>query len=152
VSEAGGTHGNSTSRLATFVGILVINKDLGEIFAAQTGFLVSRAPDTVLAPDFAFVAKNRLPNPISSGYVPVVPDIVLETRSPNDTRREVTNKIDRWLELGVHLVWKLNPQLRVLTVSIFGQAPHVLSESDILNGGNMLPDFSVPIARLFPPI
>ena len=151
MAPPGGTHGSSTSRLATFVSILVIDKDLGETFAAETGFLVRRDPDTVLAPDFAFVAKNRLPNPLSSGYVPVIPDIVLETRSPNDTKREIADKIDRWLELGVRLVWELNPKLRVLTVYALGQAPRILSESGILDGGNVLPDFSVPIARLFPP-
>ena len=59
----GGLEGSSTSRLAYYAGKAIMDNDLGETFAAGTGFLVARDPDTVLAPDFAFVAKNRLPNP-----------------------------------------------------------------------------------------
>jgi Uma2 family endonuclease len=150
MAPPGGTHGSTTSRLSVFVGSLVIDKDLGETFAAETGFLVGRDPDTVLAPDFAFVSKGRLPNPLPKSYVPVVPDIVLETRSPNDTKREVADKVEQWLALGVRLVWELNPQTRILTVHRANQMPRFLGENDTLDGEEVLPGFSVPIARLFP--
>ncbi len=149
MAPPGGPHGSSTSRLSVFVGVIVINQDLGETFAAETGFLVGRDPDTVLAPDFAFVAKDRLPNPLPRSYVPVVPDIVLETRSPNDTQKEVADKVARWLELGVKLVWEMNPQTRILTVHRNHQAPRILGQGDALDGEDVLPGFSVPIARLF---
>ncbi len=149
MAPPGGPHGSSTSRLSVFVGMIIIDQDLGETFAAETGFLVGRNPDTVLAPDFAFVSKERLPNPLPRSYVPVVPDIVLETRSPNDTRKEVADKVARWLELGVRLVWEMNPQTRILTVHRATQMPHFLSEGDTLDGEDVLPGFSVPIARLF---
>ncbi|MGI4790717.1 MAG: Uma2 family endonuclease [Janthinobacterium lividum] len=152
MAPPGGTHGSSTSRLSIFVGALVIDKDLGETFAAETGFLVSRHPDTIIAPDFAFVSKSRLPTPLPKSYVPVVPDIVLETRSPNDTKKEVADKVSLWLELGVRLVWELNPQTRMLTVYRPHQIPRFLGEGDILDGEDVLPGFSVPISRLFPSI
>ncbi len=102
---SGGLHGSATSRLSYYAGSVIMGGDLGTAFAAGTGFLVGRDPDTVLAPDFAFVATDQLPNPLPESYVPIVPDIVLETRSPNDTRREVADKVALWLELGVRLVW-----------------------------------------------
>lgn len=77
----GGTHGSTSSRIAYYGGT-VYEQDLGETFAAETGFLVSRNPDTVLAPDFAFVAKDRLPGPLPEGYVPLAPDLVVETTQP----------------------------------------------------------------------
>lgn len=150
MAPPGGTHGSSTSRLSLLVGYVVFDKDLGETFAAETGFLVNRNPDTVLAPDFAFVAKGRLPNPLPKSYVPVVPDIVLETRSPNDTKKEIADKVALWLALGVRLVWKLNPQTRTLTVYRLNRMPRPLGEDDTLDGEEVLPDLSVPIARLFP--
>ena len=149
MAPPGGPHGSSTSRLSVFVGIIVIDQDLGETFAAETGFLVGRNPDTVLAPDFAFVAKGRLSNPLPCSYVPVVPDIVLETRSPNDTKKQVADKVEQWLALGVCLVWEMNPQTRVLTVHQQNQMPRFLTENDMLDGGDILPGLAVPIARLF---
>jgi len=149
MAPPGGPHGSSTSRLSVFVGMIVIDRDLGETFAAETGFLVGRDPDTVLAPDFAFVAKDRLPNPLPRSYVPVVPDIVLETRSPNDTRKEVADKVARWLKLGVKLVWKMNPKMRLLTTYRTNRAPLSLGEGDTLDGEDVLPGLSVAITRLF---
>ena len=149
MAPPGGPHGRSTSRLSFYVMQITISQDLGETFAAETGFLVGRNPDTVLAPDFAFVLKERLPNPLPKSYVPVVPDIVLETRSPNDTRQEVADKVVQWLELGVQLVWDLNPQTRILTVHRPSQPPRILGENDTLDGGDILPGLSVPIFRLF---
>ena len=149
MAPPGGWHGSSTSRISAFVSIFIIDEDLGGTFAAETGFLVERNPDTVLAPDFAFVAKDRLPKPLLKSYVPVIRDIVLETRSPNDTKKEVADKVALWLELGVWLVWELNPQTRILAVHQNNQMPRFLAEGDTLDGSDVLPGLSVPIARLF---
>lgn len=151
MAPPGGTHGSSTSRLSTFVSYIVIEQDLGETFAAETGFLVSEDPDTVLAPDFAFVTKERLPDPLPKSYVPVVPDIVLETRSPNDTKREVAAKVQQWLDLGVRLVWELDPKRRILTVHRSGVPTRELGDADILDGEDVLPGLAVPVERIFPP-
>jgi len=145
----GGMHGSSTSRLSIFAGRLIIDQDLGETFTAETGFLIRRNPDTVLAPDFALILKERLPGAITKGYVAVVPDIVLETRSLNDTKREVADKVERWLEAGVRLVWDLDPEAKVLTVYRGGQPPTALGIDDTLDGGDILPAFTVPIAKIF---
>lgn len=151
MAPPGGTHGSTSSRITYYVSALVYEQDLGDVFAAETGFRVAAKPDTVLAPDFAFVAKERLPNPLPASYVPVVPDLVVETRSPKDTKRGVADKVARWLELGVRLVWELNPKERLLTVYVSGRLPRVLGEADTLDGDEVLPGFSVPVARLFPP-
>ncbi len=145
----GGMHGSSTIRLSFYATRIVIDQDLGETFAAETGFLIRRNPDTVLAPDFAFILKERLPGAITKGYVPVVPDIVLETRSPNDTKREVAEKVERWLEAGVRLVWELDPEAQVLTVHQRGLSPITLGIDDTLDGADILPAFTLPIAKIF---
>ncbi len=150
MAPLGGTHGSASSRIAYYVSAIVYEQDLGDVFAAETGFLVSRNPDTVLAPDFAFVVKDRLPTPLPQSYVPVIPDMVLETRSPNDTKREVADKVDHWLALGVRLVWELNPQTRILSVHRPNQAPRLLITGDTLDGEDVLPGLSVPVERLFP--
>ena len=123
----GGVQGSITSRLSFYVGSLVISENLGMTFAAGTGFFVEHNPDTVLAPDFAFVAEGCLPSPLPDGYVELVPDIVLETRSLTNSKKYISAKIAFWLELGVKSVWKINPRMRLLTVYCTNQIPLSLS-------------------------
>ena len=149
MSPAGGRHGSATSRFAAYAGIFVDENGLGECFAAETGFLIGRNPDTVLAPDWAFVAEARLPDLTLEGYVSCVPDAVLETRSPNDTKREVAEKVARWLEAGVGIVLELNPNARALTVYRPGEKPRTLGIEDTFSGEDVLPGLTLPVRRLF---
>ncbi len=151
MSPSGGPHGKASSRVSFYVNGLVYAEELGETFAAETGFFLERAPDTVKAPDFAFVASGRLPDPLPEGYVPLVPDLAVETRSPNDTAREVAEKVEEWLSAGVRLVWVIEPRKRTITTFRAGRAPQVLGVSDMLDGEDVLPGLSVPVARIFPP-
>ncbi|HZO91633.1 MAG TPA: Uma2 family endonuclease [Chthonomonadaceae bacterium] len=116
-------HGSTTARLFSRAGIYIEDNDLGEAFTSETGFLLAQDPDTVLAPDFAFIAKERLPEPLPDTYIPVVPDLVLETRSHSDTRRRVNEKVALWPEFGAKIVWELDPRKRVLTVYRSGVEP-----------------------------
>src|SRR5688572_2603706 len=103
MSPAGGEHGSLTKRLDHFLSTHVYEHGIGECFAAETGFLVARNPDTTLAPGWAFVASSRMPRPLPRGFVPVVPDVVLETRSPRDTSQAVGEKVTAWLRAGVRV-------------------------------------------------
>jgi Uma2 family endonuclease len=97
MSPAGGRQGSATIHLSSFATVHVIQNGLGACFAADTGFTLQRGPDTVLAPDWSFVAAGRVPNPLPKSFGELVPDLVLETRSPNDSKREIRNKVDLWL-------------------------------------------------------
>lgn len=145
---AGDEHGFYSMDLSAYVTVHVRNHDLGRCYAAETGFLIARNPDTVLAPDFAFVAKERLTGPPGKKYVPLVPDLVLEVRSPNDTPSEVAEKVADWLAAGVRLVWELNLKDRTLTVYRPDADPRPLGPGDTLTGENVLPGFSLSLARL----
>ncbi len=151
MAPPGSEHGFVTLSLAARVAVYVQDNNLGMTFAAETGVLVSRNPDTVLAPDMAFVAKGRLSLPLPKSYTPVVPDLVLETRSPHDRPRAVAEKVARWLALGVLLVWELDPASRVLTVYRPDAPPQALGASDTLTGEPVLPGFTLSLARLLAP-
>src|SRR5262245_48104136 len=85
----GATGGNLTAMLSAHVTIWAEEHRAGQGYCAGTGFHIECNPDTVLAPDFAFVAQERLPACSTEGYLPFAPDLILETRSPGDTTREV---------------------------------------------------------------
>ena len=144
---AGDEHGYLTQSIGQRIGVFVEDNDLGRCYAAETGFVLSRNPDTVLAPDFAFVAKSRLSGPPGKKYVPLVPDLVLETRSPDDTPSEVAEKIAGWLAAGVRIVWELDLKSRTLTVYRPDAEPQALAANDTLTGEDVLPGFALPLAR-----
>ena len=150
MSPTGAEHGSTTNRLSGYATTFALENDLGEGFAAETGFLIARNPDTTLAPDWAFIVKSRLPDLIPGKFMPVVPDLVLETRSPNDTEQEVADKVQEWLQAGVRMVWELDPKRRILTVYRPGEAPRALGIDDTFSGEEILPGFALPIRRLFP--
>ena len=82
-------------------------------------------------------------------YWPGAPDLAAEVRSPDDKRSEIEEKIEQYLETGVRQVWFVEPSKRSLTMFRPSAAPQVLSEADTLDGGDLLPGFSYPLARLF---
>lgn len=145
----GAAHGNTTIRLSTPATAFVLDNDLGECFTAETGFQIAQNPDTVRACDFAFVAKARLPAELPKGYLPFAPDLVMETRSPSETKRMVAGKVALWLRAGARVVWVLDPQAQTVTVHRTGHAPHTLNKGDTLGGEEVLPGFTLALDRVF---
>lgn len=145
----GGEHGVRTNRLSARATLFAEDHDLGFGFAAETGFKIASDPDTVLAPDWAFISRDRMPSPIPRGHVPVVPDIVLETRSPKDSAREVAQKVGMWLEAGVRIVWELDPANNRLAIHRKGITTRFLGSDKLLTGEDVLPGFELPLTTVF---
>jgi Uma2 family endonuclease len=147
---ATGNHGACAMRLGGLVGHYILTHDLGEVYAAETGFLIERNPDTVRAPDFAFIEKSRVtPAAAAASWVPVAPDLVVEVVSSGDRQAEIADKIAMWLAVGVRLAWVVNPELREVVVHRPGQAPRVLSLVDTISGEDVVPGFACPVALIF---
>jgi Uma2 family endonuclease len=149
MSPVGGSQGAGTINLSSLATVYVRQAGLGRCFGAETGFRLARNPDTVLAPDWAFITKERLPDPIPDGFIQMAPDLVLETRSPNDSRREIAEKIALWLKFGVRVVWDLDPKREVLAVHRPGKPEERLGTDAVLTEEALLPGFSVPVRDLF---
>jgi Uma2 family endonuclease len=114
----------------------------GQIFAAETGFTLFRAPDTVRAPDIAFVRRERLPDPVPAGYLELAPDLVVEVLSPNDRPGEVLAKIGDWLEAGARLVWVIDPERRRARIYRPDGSDASIQEDENLSGEDLLPGFT----------
>jgi len=150
MAPTGGRHGRVAIRIGWRLGAYVEQQDLGEVFAAETGFLLERNPDKVRAPDGAFVAKGRLPpGDLPVGFLDIVPDLVVEVVSPSDTASYVQAKVEDWIRAGVRLVWVFYPDTR--SVASYGSLDEVriLTESDRLQGDPVLPGFSCLVKDLF---
>jgi Uma2 family endonuclease len=150
MSPAGGTPGQVASRINYQIHLHVQANKLGETFAAETGFYLRRNPDTVRAPDVAFLAKDRVPpEGLPDGFVPVVPDLVVAVVSPFDTASEVEDKTAAWLKAGVKVVWVVYPSSRRVLVHTAPDEIRVFLEDDILDGGKVLPGFQTPVRSWF---
>jgi Uma2 family endonuclease len=136
--------GNVTGPLQQYVKA----QQLGVVCGAETGFLLSRAPDTVLAPDVAFVRQERIRTRTQS-FLEAAPDLVVEVVSPYDTYVDVDEKVAAWLEFGARAVWVVNPKRRTVTVHCPQHTPRVLTVKDTLDGEDVVPGFRLPVASIF---
>jgi len=107
-------------------------------------------PDTVRAADVAFIQQARIdPQAEPEGYWHGTPDLAVEVVSPNDLYTEVDAKVTDWLDAGTRMVIVINP--RKHTVTVYRSLTHimVLREPDILDGDDVVPGWSLPIAAIF---
>jgi Uma2 family endonuclease len=146
----GGRHGRVASRIDYRLRGYVEERALGEVFAAETGFRLVRNPDTVRAPDVAFVSKERLPSEEQLiGFPDLVPDLVVEVVSPSDSAAQVQAKVEDWLRSGVRLVWVAYPDTRSVAVYRALDEIAVVGPGDVLEGGPVLRGFSCPVSDIF---
>jgi Uma2 family endonuclease len=150
MSPSGWRHGNVVSDLHTLLGSYVRQHDLGKAFGAETGFRLTRNPDTVRAPDIAFIAKRNLPEQMpSEAFWPGAPDLAVEVLSPDDRTGEVNEKIEAWLAAGTSIVWIVDPKLRTVTVYQRTATAKVYSSGDSLIGDPVVPGFRCAVDEIF---
>ena len=146
---AGGLHGRVAMNLGIELGVHAKRTDAGAVFAAETGFKLASNPDTVRAPDVAFIAHDRLPQGDDRGYPALAPDLVVEVLSPDDRPGEVLAKVGDWLSAGCRLVWVVDPERRVARVYRDDGTETIVSATDALDGEDVLPGFSCSLATIF---
>jgi Uma2 family endonuclease len=150
MSPASGKHGAISMTIGALLHIHVKSHKLGKTYAAETGVYIQRNPDTVRAPDAMFISNERqaqINNPAK--FIDVAPDLAVEVLSPNDTWTEVETKIDEYFSVGVRLIWAIDPDQEIVAVYHPSGERSRLTKADTLTGGNVLPDFSVPVTEIF---
>lgn len=156
MTPPGGEHGVITFEIGAALGAFVKARKLGQVLTGEPGFLVSRIgePDTVLAPDVAFVRTDRLPargTPERQGYWRLAPDLVVEVASPSQRKNEMAAKALAWLAAGAQLVWVVWPEARQADAWLPGadRPARTYGGNDTLDGGAVLPDFRLALDALF---
>lgn len=145
-AEHGGTVGVLTLRLFQHIE----DHKLGIFFAAETGFLLARNPDTVLAPDAAFISQSRIPTGgLPKGFYPGPPDLAVEVISPHDRLTEVDEKVQEWLAHGACEVWVVNPRSRTVTLYRSLTDIRLFAANDMLVSPELLPGFSLLVGTIF---
>jgi len=147
---AGNLHGIIALKIGRIVGNFVEENNLGVVVAAETGFLISHNPDTVRAPDSAFIGKEKLAKyGITEKFFPDAPDLAVEVVSPNDRKKDIEDKVQDYLAAGVNLIWIIYPQKQFVVVHRQSKIVSILFETDELEGEEVLPNFRLPLEKLF---
>ena len=143
----GDEHGAVTMNLTLPLANHVKANNLGVLRAAETGFKLESNPDTVLAPDIAFIARDRVGDRVL-GYRAGAPDLAVEVMSQWDSRPKATRKAALWLELGARSVWVVNPRQRTVEVWRTNSERKLFHETDELVD-DTVPGFRVKVSEIF---
>jgi len=149
-SPAGWEHGVVVVNITLLLGQHVKVNNFGTCSGAETGFKIASDPDTVRAPDLAFVSRERIPEgDAPKKFLPFAPDLAVEVLSPGDTFSEVEEKVEDWLDAGARAVWIVDPKRRGVVVYRSMTDVTRLSEGDELEGGDVVPGFRCKVAEIF---
>lgn len=150
MAPAGGRHGRLGVRFTVALHLFVEAHHSGVVYSADTGFVLQREPDTLLAPDVTFIQKDRVPvGDDEIGFPEVVPDLVVEILSPSNTSTMMTKKVNAYLAAGVSLIWVVDPVHSVITIHWPDGNSREIGMDGTLDGGHVLPGLSLPVADLF---
>jgi Uma2 family endonuclease len=151
----GREHGLITVRLSALIYFFVQRHDLGEV-TTETGYFVPGDIHNAKGPDVAFTRKSRLPDASVKGYVPQMPDLAVEIKSPENTQDDLRDNARFYLTRGACVVWLVLPGSRSVEICTLDQDGALITQllteekGDTLNGGEVLPGFSLPVADVFP--
>ncbi len=135
--------------IGRLIGIFVDPLGLGVV--AGEGGTIQLDVNLVRIPDVMFISLERLPGgEIPDEAIPLlVPDLAVEVISRSNTPKEMNDKLKEYFEKGVRLVWYVRPRTRVVDVYTAPDRFTRLTASMRLDGGDVLPGFSVQVAELF---
>lgn len=150
MTPASGAHGVIAGTIFAALNAFVEARQLGQCFPDNTGFALPGLSDTVRLPDVAFVDAAQLPEQgIGSGWIAVAPDLVVEILSPTETASELEEKLRDYRAAGTRLAWVVDPATRVVSIRAAAAPDRWLREGETLDGGDVLPGFALPVAKLF---
>ena len=150
MSPAGGRHGRIANHLAWLLSNHVLPNRLGIVLAAETGFLIETNPDTVLAPDVAFVRWERYQSiENEAGFVPLAPDLVIEVLSPSDRYSRVESKVLAWLDAGCRLVLVVDPESETIQAMLSRQQVQIYRAAESIDCSAAVPGWQLALADVF---
>jgi Uma2 family endonuclease len=149
VREPPGTrHGIIAANLSFLLASFVRREKLGAVAAQDTGFKIESNPDTVRAPDVAYLSTARLGAVGRRGYAPVAPDLAAEVLSPDDRAGEVLSKVGAWLSAGTRLVWVVDPEREEVRAYQPDGSVRVVGGDESIDGADVLPGFTCSVREI----
>jgi Uma2 family endonuclease len=150
MTPAGWQHGRIAGNIAGELRTYVREHRLGVMTTAEATYRLATDPDTVRAPDVAFVSRERVEqagDPV--GFWPGAPDLAVEVVSPHDRYSDVREKVNEYLDAGTRMVIVVDPPSHAVTVHRTRTARLDLTEDDVLDGEDVVPGWKLPVRDIF---
>jgi len=158
VQKGGGDNMAPSSKMNSLIALLiasyitpyVMSRKLGYVTGADGGYLVGK---NILEPDFGYISKARSGG-LTGNFYDNAPDLAVEVISPSEKELMVVEKACTYLLNGTKIVWVVFPE----NWSVYGctlqtdnkLVVDILDKNMTLSGGDVLPNFSLPVADIFP--
>jgi Uma2 family endonuclease len=149
MAPAGGESSRKNLNLATDVDIWNRQTNLGRAFDSSCGYDFTAFGGGKLSPDVSWIEKSRLEGVETVGFIPVVPDFVIELRSATDNLKPLQEKIQEYTRLGVRLSLLINPKNKQVEIYRPGQTVEILEFPTAINCGEVMPDFVLSMSRIW---
>ncbi len=154
MSPANLFHSWLAPEIASFIRSYARVQDLGYVFV-EGGFSPPDDHTTLLAPDVAYVQKERTPLPLPQTFAGFMPDLAVEIMSPSNTIPELRRKAAIYLNNSTRAVWIVNPTERQVEVCRRTEdgaiEVEVIGIDGSLSGEDILPGFELALRELLPP-
>ena len=145
--------GKEESLFATFLSHLMASIIIPNHLGSLTGesALVRLLPKTARAPDIAFTSRLRYPGPErdKQAITPMIPNLAVEVLSESNRAGEMKRKRTIYFNAGVELVWQVDIRKQIIDIYTDAETFTRLTLNDTLDGGTVLPGFSVKLDELF---
>lgn len=149
MAPAGGIHGRTEGDLYGKLYVALLDKDLGELYPSDTGFLLFENPATVRCPDIGFVRKENLPRATATGegYIIGPPDLAVEIQSPSQSPADLAKKVQQYLDAGAQTVWVLFPKRNVADIHEAGAPARTIGLAEYLES-SVLPGVRIQLGEI----
>ncbi len=149
MAPAGGETSKKNARLNLLVGIWNEQTNLGEVFDSSGGYDFTAFGGGKLAPDVSWIEKSRLEGVNIIGFIPVVPDFVIELRSVTDNLKPLQAKMKEYQRLGVKLGLLVNPNNQQVEIYRPGQELEILEAPTEIDCNEVMPGFIPDMSKVW---
>jgi Uma2 family endonuclease len=149
-SPTGSETGNWNSEFNGELGIWNRKHQLGKTFDSSAGFKLPNG--ATYGPDAAWIRLekwNALTPDEKKKFAPIVPDFIMELRSPSDRLESIQEKIAEFMERGCLMAWLIDPEAQQTTVYRADGSETTVLFAEVLSGEDVLPWFRVQLGELF---
>ena len=149
MAPAGGESSEKNGDLVADVIIWNRQTNLGRVFDSSGGYDFTALGGGKPAPDVSWIEKSRLEGIKIVGFIPVVPDFVIELRSATDNLKPLQEKMREYQRLGVRLGLLIDPKNQQVEIYRLGQEPDVLAAPTEIDCNEVMPGFLLSLSRIW---
>jgi Uma2 family endonuclease len=149
MAPTGGESGKKNFKLSGQLFVWNDRTEQGEAFDSSTGYDFTALGGGKPSPDVSWIEKSRLEGVDIVGFIPVVPDFVIELRSATDSLSDTKTKMREYQRLGVRLGLPIDPQARTVEIYRPRQEPEIVQSPESIDCGDVMPGFVLSMSRIW---